>query len=588
MPVTSEPTQADARLGRAGELAAYLRDNPRGVRRDPEDLGREFGVDPAVVTQLQIAAAVAARQRTAQTDWGAVFKRGMLVAGRILTRVPSRPFVFQTVAGLVTLGLLFAPGVPTAWAVWVWIVAEAWCVLVQPRFRIVGFGSLVVWIVAAAGSVPVFRSAKPADVAEVGGPLTIGFLMGMGMALMNLLLGGLMFLVSGWIRIVSERRQEASRSRQDLLSRMFVLQERLASIPPADKKQPHPAVLFARSHLFLCAAVAMFVLASLGDVATIAFHVDPRAVEETQRTVATNASGTVRVATPGVGGAYLFIEGLLGLVKLLAELGIAILATTRRRLWLGCLGVAVGEAAAKVWAWPLGAEGSTPAILAPVVVSAAVLDDCLLILIARFGIGFNRILNRYRGGDAMDEATIVSELLEIRHRLSAISVQVYVLVVDAAGSTQMKRGADPLTVEYTFGRYQAWIGETVSSCGGKVDMRTGDGAICAFGDSAHALEAARKLQSGIGAFNAKVNRLELPFRLRIALHAGRVVAELDKVQFTEVIDVASHVEKFSPVGGIAMTQTFMSAAMTAELAIPPDLSPAATVDGLQVFSLPAG
>ena len=156
------------------------------------------------------------------------------------------------------------------------------------------------------------------------------------------------------------------------------------------------------------------------------------------------------------------------------------------------------------------------------------------------------------------------------------------MVVDAAGSTLMKRNAEPVMVEYSFGQYQRWIADIVAKHDGKVDMTTGDGAICAFGDPSKALDAARNLHEDTARFNEQNNQLELPFRLRVALHSGAVVADLNKVQFTEVIDVAAHVEKYSPIGGIALTGPFVRA-----LPKFPDLTPSATVDGVDVFRIEA-
>ena len=87
----------------------------------------------------------------------------------------------------------------------------------------------------------------------------------------------------------------------------------------------------------------------------------------------------------------------------------------------------------------------------------------------------------------------------------------------------------------------------------------GDGAVVAFPDSPRAMGAARRLQTDVGRFNATLNRLPKPFRLRLGLHAGRVAGHLDDVQFTEVIDIAAHVESIAPVGGIAATAAVVTA-----------------------------
>ena len=585
MAVTTEPTQADARLGRAGELAEFLRSNPRAVRRDPEELAREFELDSALVAQLQIVAAGAARK--AGFDWIGSLKRARLAVGAAFDWLVRLPVLFLIAAALATIALEVSPEVPTPWAVWLWLVAEALCLLGRPKFRYVLVGSALAWVIASPGFAQLYRSDRQLQSQLPMGQVSFALLMGMSMAILNLMVGGPLLLVGGWIRITAQRKQEASRSRQDLLSRMFFLQERLATIVPKEPKRVHPVIAVARGNLFWTALGMAFLIGSIRDLATLASHVDLAALREFPTNAASHGSGHIRFATPPVSGGYVMTESILDLLKLLGTVALGLLATTRQKVRNVCLGLVVGSLLVVAWAWPVGGEGNVPTSLEAMTVFAAVVQSIVLVLIARFGVGFNRALKQFRAGDEPDEAAIVSELLEIRHRLSAVSVQVCVLVVDAAGSTAMKRGADPLSVEYSFGRYQSWLGETVTRCGGKVDMRTGDGAICAFGDASKALDAARRLQSGIVEFNAQENRLDLPFRLRVALHAGNVVAELDKVQFTEVIDVAAHVEKYSPVGGIALTEPFLAVFRGSDEQLLVGSQPTASVDGLDVYSLPA-
>jgi class 3 adenylate cyclase len=56
-------------------------------------------------------------------------------------------------------------------------------------------------------------------------------------------------------------------------------------------------------------------------------------------------------------------------------------------------------------------------------------------------------------------------------------------------------------------------------------------------------------------FNTITNRLPSSFRVRIGIHTGHVSAQLAEVPFSELIDIAAHVEKEAPVGGIAVTQS---------------------------------
>ena len=123
-----------------------------------------------------------------------------------------------------------------------------------------------------------------------------------------------------------------------------------------------------------------------------------------------------------------------------------------------------------------------------------------------------------------------------------------------------------------------WIAESCAIFGGRIHSVAGDGAVVAFSDNVAAMAAARRLQTDVLRFNDTLNRLPKPFRLRLGLHAGRVAGDLNDVQFTEVIDIAAHVEEIAPVGGIAATDTAIE-----DLGEEGFLPLAHSVDGQAVF-----
>lgn len=142
----------------------------------------------------------------------------------------------------------------------------------------------------------------------------------------------------------------------------------------------------------------------------------------------------------------------------------------------------------------------------------------------------------------------------------------------------MKADADPLEAEWTFRAYQKFIEDLSARFGGRVHSTAGDGAVVYFDDCTRAFCAARTIQTEVGDFNLNVSRLKAPFRLRIGLHCGTVAGELEKVEFTEVIDIAAHVESHSQVGGILVTDpvaTHLEGEALAELK--------ETIDGYKVY-----
>jgi class 3 adenylate cyclase len=153
-----------------------------------------------------------------------------------------------------------------------------------------------------------------------------------------------------------------------------------------------------------------------------------------------------------------------------------------------------------------------------------------------------------------DPAFVVAEIIEIQWRLNPVAGSSCVVVVDVAGSTRMKTDADPLAVEYSFRAFHDFLTKIGARRGGTVVSTAGDAAVLTFQSCPEALYFAKEVQTDIERFNAQTNRLESPFRLRIGVHTGNVSAQLSDVPFNEVIDIAAHVEKEAPVGGIAITQ----------------------------------
>ncbi|MBI1756279.1 MAG: hypothetical protein HY248_02020 [Fimbriimonas ginsengisoli] len=153
---------------------------------------------------------------------------------------------------------------------------------------------------------------------------------------------------------------------------------------------------------------------------------------------------------------------------------------------------------------------------------------------------------------------LLSQLVELQDKLRSGEQSAAFLSVDVVGSTQMKRDADPLNVEFTFTEYHRFVDMVARRYGGRVHSTAGDGMICAFDTAQQAVGAGRNLQVGILEFNALRNKIGVPLRLRAGVHAGPVVApdagDLTSVSFAHVIDVAAHLQKVCPIGGLAVSE----------------------------------
>jgi class 3 adenylate cyclase len=179
-----------------------------------------------------------------------------------------------------------------------------------------------------------------------------------------------------------------------------------------------------------------------------------------------------------------------------------------------------------------------------------------------------------------DQAALLAEMVRLQWKLSNEAAAVCVMVIDAAKSSEMKAAANPLAVEYSFRQYQEWIEHISAERGGKVHSTAGDGAVVAFTTCGLALSAARQIQTDVFRFNKDLNRLQHPFKRRIGLHTGEIIGDIDEVQFTEVIDIAAHIESTCPIGGIAVTDDVVQKLPDEQFI---DLS--VVVDGHQVYMI---
>ncbi len=372
----------------------------------------------------------------------------------------------------------------------------------------------------------------------------IGELIGNGLGMFFLAalyvgLGCLVSVIGGWFWMRRSQRALASLSRHELLSRYFNIEQRLQSAV-STPVAPSPRLIAAlQRYPMRYAFVFGLVLSLLGMVMTRVSGVD-----------------FSKEILPPV---WFVLYGLvIGFVSVTAYIVLTYLAGKP------------GRAALTSIAWSLGGSVSLFFPLPQMVVEKIPLGNRLLwhfISIAIYAgigtlVGVGALVQRQAQRDKLlvrnDPATLLAELLQLQYFLSEGTTQVCVLVVDAAKSAAMKATVDSLVVEFSFRAYQAWIARISQAHNGRVYTVTGDGAIVAFATCGEALYAAHEMQADVERFNKEENRLTTPFRLRIGLHLGDVAADIDKVEFTEVIDIAAHVEGKAPIGGIAVTETVVN------------------------------
>lgn len=159
---------------------------------------------------------------------------------------------------------------------------------------------------------------------------------------------------------------------------------------------------------------------------------------------------------------------------------------------------------------------------------------------------------------AEDRQDLLRQLVELQDRLRTGERSMTFLSLDVVGSTKMKEDADPLEVEFTFNEYHRYVETVVLRHGGQIHSTAGDGVTCSFEDPQAAFRAARNLQSGLIELNTHRNRIGMPITLRIGVHTGTVIApneDIQAVNFAHVIDIAAHLQKVCPPGGVAVSET---------------------------------
>lgn len=559
MEKTTQPSES-ART--ASALADYLRANPQAVHEDPGRLAERFGLDEHTIRHALDAlkspdsAAEPASGRVAafNLSWvGRLYRQGLDIGDRLTSRlVPFVAISFLVLYGVdVTLSLLpLAPrpvGVlPMRAVLFLSLLFAVFAVHFACYFR-KGMGryplyGAALWLVCYGLPVIIFDpeariagGAPSSPVQQVLAFFSIGF--------MYLVFAFLASTAGALYRVRKAKREEKELSRQDLIARYLELQERLqfatetsAGAGTGPTFNSEVARRF-NQHPKLVSLAVGFVLS----VPSVLFDMNPAHLGS----IGQPASTWVDM--------LMFTVSVIGTLSAIA---IGYLSESFRRATVTGLLFTTGSFL--TYLIPVGSFG--PDMLGWLFTSPVSLFSLAFTMMCAYaGAVAAQIQSqavRQKRLQENDAAVLLAEMVRIQWRLQTGAARCSVLVLDVAKSTAMKFGADPLLVEFSFRAYQDWVRETCQRRGGRVVSTAGDGVVVAFDLPDQALEAARDLQEDLVRFNAVSNRLTSPFRLRAGLHAGDVAGELNEVQFTRVIDVASHIESEAPVGGIAVSEEF--------------------------------
>lgn len=554
-------------------LASFLRRNPDAIYQDPSLLSDRFGVPKTVVVEVldSVRDRVARRAfeqssekhplvrfvagllektlvpagKTVRKGWHSTtsspawFVGTSTLVASLLIFLLSQHSIKQTSERLTTLNSDLIGTIIFLTAV----TLQFLCYFRHGMARHALYGGLLNWVITSTLTIV---SAWYSGQDRLGGmeAMSLNLAIAFGLLFVSALYAALGVIVAilGAYRIM--RKAEAQREkldRQELLQRMFEIEERLRqgpSEPTEDIGLLNNSVVRRVSKHPIAGSIALGLALGAIQVATIG----TLNILDARHKGGAGYEVAAQIVWLIMGMAWVFCEAIVGFVNRVFV-----------RSFLACGLFAIAFALPQ--AIPFGGYGLHHLLAYfPSMYGATLLLVLVIAIFSSLGATVEEKASRSRGLRKNDPGALLAELLDIQYLLTPEAQEVCVMVVDVARSADMKTAADPFVVEYSFREYQNLVAEISDRYRGTVHSTAGDGAVVAFPSCAEAFGAAKRIQTEIDVFNHEVNRLRAPFRLRIGLHRGQVQGDIGKVQFTEVIDIAAHVQAVAPVGGIAMTE----------------------------------
>ncbi len=227
---------------------------------------------------------------------------------------------------------------------------------------------------------------------------------------------------------------------------------------------------------------------------------------------------------------------------------------SRSAVITGAMFAGVYFVAQSLFAYALRFDQSIPSFLLVVFLGLGALGGFLL----------QKLVGRFRNrlgiqDPARERQELLRQLVSLQDKLRSGEQSITFLSVDIVGSTQIKAQSDPLSVEFTFNEYHLFVDVAARRFQGRIHSTAGDGVTLAFDHPQQAFAAAKNLQTGIVELNTFRNKTGIPIVLRCGIHTGSVVAptagDIKSINFAHVIDVAAHMQKVCPAGGIAVSDT---------------------------------
>jgi class 3 adenylate cyclase len=250
-------------------------------------------------------------------------------------------------------------------------------------------------------------------------------------------------------------------------------------------------------------------------------------------------------------------SAIFGILKIVAvTLGLYNICVSRDSRTAAISGAILGSLAFTsyaIFAFVMRVPSVDPSLIIPATLGGAV-----------GGLALFRLIDRYRGRLGLQDPVrerqdLLRQLVDLQEKLRSGEQSMTFLSVDIVGSTRMKEIADPLSIEFTFNEYHKFVEMVVRRYGGRVHSTAGDGMTCAFEHPQQGFAAAKNLQTGILELNTYRNKIGMPIALRCGVHCGTVMTptagDVKSVNFAHVIDIAAHLQKVCPEGGVVVSES---------------------------------
>ena len=540
--------------GEVQRLAAYFRQHPAALDEAPESIAQATGATVETVRSLLSERPSVDRQRLKSGTQS--FYHAAREVVHAFDRLLKYPMLFIGVTfGLVLVALWLIPSATTrstanggfmftigqavqvaAFGMMLLLHMACYFRIGMVRYALMGGGLISVSSFLLL-SIQILMSPR-STAARISTPAMIA-LLALGMLVMGALYAGLgtgASLLGAYRRLRREELAKRKRTRQELLQRLFEVEEALTRSESEAPDQPRLVDLFRgvakNVWWYAIGGGAFWTLAFAG-----AASIFPDLLRQADgRNTSIYAPFIGIIISGGSMATQIFLAYLTG--RPVRAILVSLLYTAS--------GVAINLL-------PIGAFGLRFVVDNQASYYASGVLAIMTGLFAGLGamVEERAYLARRRGQNAPE--MLLTEMIELRRALNRGEQHRCVMVVDAARSSVMKSKSDPLVAEWSFRAYQEFITAQVTQNGGRIHSTAGDGAIAVFDGAENAYSCARSIQTHIADFNQNVNRLKDPFRLRIGLHCGVVSGELEEVQFAAVIDIAAHIEAASQIGGIAVT-----------------------------------